>query len=275
MEKNLKTSSTYDPLLQLLVRETDTSSDRVRSKLSNPYDWCFCELCWRSTEYAISMAASKVFKRLKRENVKVVRLTESVRTRAQKKADILVARYEQALRGELGKYGPSRMLLRYCDMQELRGDFSVAAFREHVERRTLVSTWAEDGQLLRPVTLPGQPEGAARPSKLYCEAHNPRRNDEARRAYQRDRRFVLEYEELITQIWAQGAAVLPRWDIETWAEVRKKAYIQLQIIKSPTSSLDDLLNRGGMNQAEIARELGVSRQAVSAAIRRRAQKLAD
>jgi hypothetical protein len=275
MGKNLKTSSTYDPLLQLLVRDSDTSSDRIRSKLSNQYDWCFCELCWRSTEYAISMAAPKVFKRLKRENVKVVPLTESVRTRAQKKADILVARYEQALRGELGKYGPSRMLLRYCDMQELRGDFSVAAFREHVERRTLVSTWAEDGQLLRPATLPGQPEGAARPSKLYCEAHNPRRSDEARRAYQRDRRFALEYEELIAQIWSQGAAVLRRWDIETWAEVRKKAYIQLQTLKSPTRSLDDLLNRAVTNQAEIARELGVSRQAVSAAIRRRAQKLAD
>ncbi|WP_231390569.1 hypothetical protein [Pseudomonas qingdaonensis] len=211
---------------------------------------------------------------MKRENVKVVPLTESVRTRAQKKTEILVARYEQALRGELGRYEPSRMLLRYCDMQELRGDFSVTAFREHVERRMLVSTWAEDGQLLKPATLPGQPEGAARPSKLYCEAHNPRRSDEARRAYQRDRRFALEYEELIAQIWSQGAAELRRWDIETWAEVRKKAYIKLQTLKSPTSSLDDLLNRGVTNQAEIARTLGVSRQAVSAAIRRRAKKLA-
>lgn len=274
MKKYEKASSTYDPLLQLLVRESDTSSDRIRAKLSSQYEWCFCELCWRSTEYAISMAAPKVFKRLKRENLKVVPLTESVRTKAQKKADALVARYERALKGELGKYEPSRMLLRYCDMQELRGDFSVAAFREHVERRMLVSTWAQHGELLRPATLPGQPEGAARPSKLYCEAHNPRRSDEARRTYQRDRRFALEYEDLIAKIWSQGAAVLPRWDIETWAEVRKKAYSQLQTFKSPTSSVDDLLNQGVTNQAEIARQLGVSRQAVSAALRRRARKQA-
>lgn len=274
MGKYEKASSTYDPLLKVLVRESDTSSDRIRAKLSNHYEWCFCELCWRSTEYAISMAAPKVFKRLKRGNIKAVPLTESIRTEARKKTDTLVARYERALKGELGKYEPPRMLGRYCDMQELRGDFSVAAFREHVERRMLVSTWARHGELLRPSALPAHPEGAARPSKLYCEVHNPRRSDEARCAYQRDRRFTLEYEDLIEKIWSQGAAVLPRWDIETWAEVRKNAYNQLQALKSPTSSMDDLLNQGITNQAEIARQLGVSRQAVSAAIKRRGGKQA-
>ena len=273
MKKNEKASSTYDPLLQMLVRESDTSSDRIRSKLSSQYDWGFCELCWRSTEYAISIAAPKVFKRLERGNVKAVPLTNSMRGDAQEKTANLVARYERALEGEFGKYEASRMLGRYCDWQELRGDFSVEAFREHVERRMLVSTWACQGELMWPAALPSShPEGASRPSKLYCEAHNPRRSNEARRAYQRDRRYALEYEDLIAKIWSQGAAVLPRWDIETWAEVRKTAYSQLQILKSPTSSVDDLLNQGITNQAEIARQLGVSRQAVSAAIRRRARK---
>jgi hypothetical protein len=85
MGKYEKASSTYDPLLKVLVRESDTSSDRIRAKLSNHYEWCFCELCWRSTEYAISMAAPKVFKRLKRGNIKAVPLTESIRTEARKK----------------------------------------------------------------------------------------------------------------------------------------------------------------------------------------------
>jgi hypothetical protein len=140
MGKYEKASSTYDPLLKVLVRESDTSSDRIRAKLSNHYEWCFCELCWRSTEYAISMAAPKVFKRLKRGNIKAVPLTESIRTEARKKTDTLVARYERALKGELGKYEPPRMLGRYCDMQELRGDFSVAAFREHVDPLSLLVT---------------------------------------------------------------------------------------------------------------------------------------
>ncbi|WP_240521360.1 hypothetical protein [Pseudomonas fluorescens] len=275
MGKHLKTSSTYDPLLQMLVRESDTSSDRIRAKLSNQYEWCFCELCWRSTEYVISIAAPKVFKRLKRGNVKAVPLTESVRTEAQKKADVLVDRYERALNGEFGRYEPPRMLSKYCDIQELRGDFSIEAFREHVERRMLVSTWAQHGELLRPAALPGQPEGSAKPSKLYCEAHNPRRSDEARRAYQRDRRFVLDYEDLIAKIWSQEAAFLPSWDIETHAEVRKEAYRLLQALKSPTSTIDDLLMRGITSQAEIARQLGVSRQAVSAAIKRRSGKQAS
>jgi len=74
----------------------------------------------------------------------------------------------------------------------------------------LVSTWACQGELMWPSALPSHPEGASRPSKLYCEAHNPRRSDEARRAYQRDRRYALEYEDLIAKIWSQGAAVFPR-----------------------------------------------------------------
>lgn len=274
MKKREKAPSTFDPFLERLVRESDTSSDRIRAKLSNVYDWGFCELCWRSTEYSISVGAQKVFKRLSRGNVKVAPLTDAIRAVAQKKADALVARYEQAWKGEFGRYEPARMLIAYCDMVEMRGDRSVSAFREHVERRILIAAWARHGDLLRPTKLPGQPEGAAKPSKLYCEAHNPRRSDEARRAYQRDRRFALEYDELINKIWSQEAGTLPEWDIEAHAYVRREAYRLLQALKSPTSMMDDLLTQGPMSQAEIARQLGVSRQAVSVAIKRRVQKQA-
>lgn len=105
-----------------------------------------------------------------------------------------MARYEQAWKGEFGLYEPARMLIAYCDMVEMRGDRSVSAFREDVELRTLIAAWARHGDLLRPTKLPGQSEGAAKPSKLYCEAHNPGRSDESRRAYQRDRRFAQEYD---------------------------------------------------------------------------------
>lgn len=272
MKKRENAPSTFDPFLECLVRGSGTSSDRIRAKLSNPYSWGFCELCWRSTEYSISVGAQKVFKRLQRGNVKVVPLTDAIRATAQKKADVLVARYEQALKGEFGFHEPGRMLMNYCDMVELRGDFSVSAFREHVERRILISAWARHGELLRPMKLPGQPEGTAKPSKLYCEVHNPRRSDEARRTYQRDRRFALEYEELIEQILSQQACTRPGWDIETHAYARREAYRQLQALKSPTNMMDDLLTQGTLSQAEIAHRLGISRQAVSAAIKRRAQK---
>jgi predicted XRE-type DNA-binding protein len=272
MKNREKTPSTFDPCLERLVRESDTSSDRIRAKLADAYGWGFCELCWRSTEYSISIEAQMVFRRLQRGNLKAVPLTNSIRITAQKKADALVARYERACNGEFGPYEPGRMLMTCCEMVEMRGDHSVPAFREQVERRALLSAWARHGELLRPTKLPGQPEGAAKPSKLYCEEHNPKRSDEARRAYQRDRRLATKYLELIEKIWAENAAVLPAWDIEAHAYVRREAYNQLQVLKCPTSAVDELLAQGTMSQAEIARQLGISRQAVSASIKRRKQK---
>ena len=61
-------------------------------------------------------------------------------------------------------------------------------------------------------------------------------------------------------------------DIEAHVHVKREAYRQLQAHKSPTRLIDDLLAQGTLSQAEIARQLGVSRQAVSAAIKRRSQK---
>ncbi|WP_197479289.1 helix-turn-helix domain-containing protein [Bordetella trematum] len=137
---------------------------------------------------------------------------------------------------------------------------------------TLYQEWAKHGELAWSTRKPGQDEKAAKPSKLYCEAHNPKRSDEARRAYQRDRRFMAEYESLMDAIWSQSinSGSLPTWDIEAHAYVRREAYRLLQEIKSPkaaASTIEALLAKG-MSQAAIGRELNISRQAVSAAIKR-------
>lgn len=201
-------------------------------------------------------------------------MTDVIREEVQRDADLLVERYEKALAGEFGIYEPGQMLMAYCDVLEMRGDKSVAAFRDQIERRTLIASWARHGDLLSAVRLPNQPEGSAKPSKFYCEMHNPRRSDEARRAYQRDRRFAAEYEELIATFWSLQAHKLPTWDIEAHAYVRREAYRRLQLMKKPTRFVNELEARGVTSQAEIARQLGVSRQAVSAAIKRRALKTA-
>lgn len=264
----------FDPLIGRLVAECDTSSARIRAKFSDAYRWCFCELCGRSTEYATAIEARTVFKRLRRGNAKAVPLTDAVRQEAQLEADLLVDRYEQALAGRFDTHEPGRMIATYCDVREMRGDWSVETFRDQVERRTLIAAWARRGDLLSATRLPDQQEGTPRPSKLYCEAHNPRRSDEARRAYQRDRRFAAEYDELIRALWSQQAHKLPAWDIEAHAHVRREAYRQLQAMKSPTTMVEELQAKGMSSQAEIARHLGVSRQAVSAAIKRRAKSVA-
>lgn len=235
----------------------------------------FCELCGKQTEYAIADEGRAVFKDLGKGNAKPVPLSDFVRQEAQREADLLVERYEKALTGELGMYEQGTMLSAFCDVLEMRGDRSVATFRDQVERRTVIAAWARRGDVLSAARLPNQPEGAAKPSKLYCKDHNPRRSDEARRAYQRDRRFSAEYRELIAAYWTILAGELPTWDIEAHAEVRREAYRRLQLMKKPTTFISELEAKGVTSQTEIAQQLGVSRQAVSAAIKRRERRATE
>jgi hypothetical protein len=261
-------------MLGHLVTECETTSTKIRSKLKNRYLRSFCELCGKQTEYAIADESRVVFKDLGKGNAKPVPLSDSIRREAQREADLLVERYEKAFTGKLGIYEKGQMLAAFCDVQEMRGDRSVAAFRDQVERRTLIAAWARCGDLLSVARRLNEPEGAAKPSKLYCEDHNPRRSDEARRAYQRDRRFAAEYRELIACFWTAFAGELPTWDIEAHAEVRRQAYRRLQLMKKPTTFIEELEAKGATSQTEIARQLGVSRQAVSAAIKRRERRCA-
>ncbi len=264
----------FDPLVGHLVAESDTTSARVRNKLQGVYSWCFCDLCWRTTEYATAIEVQKVFKRLRKGHAKEIPISAAIKEEAQREADLLVDRYEKSLTGALGPYEQGQMLMAYCDIVEVGGDRSVAAFRDQVERRMLLIAWARHGDLLSIARLPNQAEGAPKPSKFYCEMHNPRRSDQARRAYQRDRRFAAEYKELIAAYWTIEAGKLPTWDIGAHALIRKAAYKRLLLMKKPTLFIDELKAKGINSQTEIARDLGISRQAVSAAIKRRAAKSA-
>jgi hypothetical protein len=164
------------------------------------------------------------------------------------------------------------MLIAYCDVRDMRGDWTVEAFRDQVERRTLINEWSKHGDLKAAVRLPKRADGTRNPSRLYCENHNPKRSDDSRRAYQRDRRFVVEFEHVQAEIWARDADKLPRWDLEAHAHVRQEAYVMLQAMKSPTRLIDNLIAQGITKQSDLARLLGVSRQAVSAALKKRDDK---
>ncbi len=275
MAKSENSTLQYDPLLERVAVEEETTSDRLRAKLQDRTRWCFCELCWRPTEYSATLEAPKVVKKLARGNTKDVPLTPAIRAAAQRRADKVVERYEKACQGHFGPYEAGRMWLAYCDPEEMRGDRSVFGFRDHVERRMLLTEWARHGELVRASRLPGHAEGSAKPSKLYCEHHNPRRSAEARRAYKRDHDRIADFEFLIDEVYYEAVrqGFAKHWDIEYHADIRKKAYHILQASKAPTRLIDELLaEEGPMSQADIARRLGISRQAVSAALKRRGQK---
>ncbi|MBF8179462.1 hypothetical protein [Herminiimonas contaminans] len=280
MMKTVKRTRRMNPLLGVLVAECDTTSEKIRTKLQDAYKWCFCELCWRNTEYVCALEARKVFKRTTRDSAKEVPLTDAMRKDAQRKADDLIERYEKLLPGgvlprwDSAEYTlPSvqealRMVMTYCNVREMRGDFSVTAFRDQVERATQIAAWSKRGDMLGAALLPNQKEGSAKPSKLYCEHHNPRRSTSAQRTYQRDRRLTNEYAELMSMIWSKQANKLPLWDIEAHTYVRKEAYRLLHAMKDTKSLIANMLAQGITNQAEIARQLGLERQAVSIAIKR-------
>jgi len=276
MEIPGKARAAFDPYLERVVYEVDTSSDRLRTKLNDRYAWCFCEFCWRTTEYSTTLEAPHAVERRPRGNGKVLPITNVARATAQKRADAVVDRYERALTGEFGRYEAAKIWRDYCDVFEMRGDRSVEGFRDQVERRMLLTEWGRSGEVLRPTRLPKQTDKTPKPSKLYCAEHNPRRSAESRRAYQRERRYADEYATLIQEIWRLGMSTghLATWDIDDHARVRREAFRQLQASRAPTSLIDEFLDEGIKTHAEIARQLGISRQAVSAAIKRRQQKAA-
>lgn len=296
-----------------VVRTPVITADRMSSV--QPYLWCFCKLCGQQTEYAVTLESVSVFSRIKNGAVKTP-ISDEVRANAQTLADNLVAMYQLSLEGDHDAPSPGKILFAFCNIREMRGDFSIESFRDQVERHALLSEWAKVGDMMGATRLPGTTKGAQRPSKLYCALHYPGRSDDARRAYQRDRRFIAEYEELIREYWTQYAGYLRHWNIDDHAMVRHAAYHCLRLMKAPTRALDEfsfitkqenknskqaaptkpiedyyiiaraahqkirrmreesswfeeLDERGIASQAEIARHLGINRQAVSAALKRK------
>jgi hypothetical protein len=301
-----------------VVRDPVVTTDSMNS--GKPYLWCFCKLCGRQTEYAIALESVSIFRRLKNGVAKAVPISTAMRADAQKVADSLVARYEQAVEGVQGLPSPGNVLLEHCEIREMREDFSVESYRDQVERRALLMEWAKHGDMAGAIRLPGNPTGSQRPSRLYCDLHYPGRSDDARRAYQRDRRFIAEYEELIREFWAQYAGHLRQWNLDDHALVRHAAYHHLRLMKAPTRILDEyfdsnnpsnsmgmsraksiddyyqvartaharirrmkepkdwvdeLKDHGITNQSAVARHLGIKRQAVSAALKRKADRQAS
>lgn len=303
------------------VREGRHAADEMTS--TDAFRWSFCKFCGRQTEYAVAIESVRVFKKIRSGLYKAVPLTDTMRAEAQTMADALVEQFKAALDGRFGPYGPGQMLLAYCNIREMRGEFSidaihaVDAFRDQVERHAQLIIWARNGTVAGAARLPGDQSGSQRPSKKYCDLHYPGRSDDARRAYQRDRKFVAEYDEIICLIWTQYAGRIRQWHIDDHAFVRDAAYHHLRLMKSPTRALDgyadpnlvakhpapttalrkksiedyyeiarkahnrlqrmaptkplfgELDGKGVLNQSEIARTLGVNRQAVSAALKRR------
>jgi len=297
-----------------VVRGRRTGSESMT--IAQPYSWCFCKLCGQQTEYAIAIESVAVFRRIKDGAVKVP-VSDVMRMNAYARAESLATVYENWLLGrQQGATFPVE-LLEYCDVREMRGDFSVDALRDQVERRALLMEWAKAGDMPGAVRQPGAGKGSQRPSKLYCSLHYSGRSAEARRAYQRDRRFLAEYEEVIRTIWAQNAGSIRSWHIDDHALVRHAAYHHIRLMKAPTRLLEECLGqipsitqhseiaitkrpiddyhivalvahrklrnlRGEKDwldklsqhdtpsQAAIARHLGVSRQAVSAMLKRKA-----
>ncbi len=262
-----------------------------------PFGWCFCKLCGQQTEFAVAVKAVRTFKRLNGRIAKSVSLSDKMLDEAFVMADKVVALYERALKGEFGIYAPGRMLLELgAPIATCQGDPSsmerhsdqMENLRQHafnVAKAMLI--WREAGgngiAVNSAATLPTLANGK-RPSKLYCSDHSPRRSEEARRAYQRDRAFAAEFEAEITRIWNEqlregvwsdelGCIDLQSWNIEHHAKVRRLAYKNVHRIKNTKTAIQNLLNQGVTNQTEIAKRLGLkSRQAVSIAIKRHGLK---
>lgn len=287
----------FDPRIGDLAAEYETTSERVRSKLADPFGWCFCELCGQITEFAL--ATSEKARGFYKRNGDEVPMSQELCTRAEKIANAVADRYELALAGD-GPDNPIQLIIEYCgidgfrklrseelrdrDGQSERGRISVEQFRLHIEGRARMALWAKRSDFIGAKPHPHRTSSsgntaqkssrAGEPSRLYCARHNQRRSEEARRAYQRDVELTDEYHKLIDQIWSEYAGQLPSWDIEAHAHVRQEAYRLLQeskprLTRLPVEMVDALIHRGITNQSEIARQLGVSRQAVSAALKRR------
>lgn len=273
MTKDHEPYLAFDPILERAVTKREATG-RIEAKLADNLTWCFCELCGNLTEYSAIRFNPVVVKKLKNENAKPVPLTEKMISLGLERAKKLAEHYSEALSGKYGPHKASQIIAHYGDLVEMRADCSVESFHEYIEPKMKLREHARHGDLAWTTRLAGSPTASPKPSKLYCEKHHPSRSDSSRRAYQRDRRFIWEYRALMEQIWSHGFnnSTLSGWDIEEHAYVRREAYRQVKALRSPTSMLDDFLSKGTMTQAEIARQLGISRQAVSAAIKRRALK---
>ena len=267
MSKQAKNSSrvVYAPGLGNVRSARCDPGERAKRKDGSASKAVFCDLCWRSTEFVVANTTPQIYARRSRHVYKRVEPTPEMRAKAATEATELTERYKAALRGSEGRYAAPRLLADHCDIAELRGDFSAESFHEHVEQSILWRLMAQTGDVLGDTACPGLDGTLVKPSKKYCEQHNPRRSLTARRQYQRDRKYQDEFELAVLDVAAEHSGEFRMWHIDDRSRIRRLAYERVRGI--PTVDLvRELEEQGTCSRADIAKRLGISRQAVYAAI---------
>jgi AraC-like DNA-binding protein len=301
----------------VLVRERrEKSIQEIEKSWSG--EECFCELCWRQTEFATLRPRRFIQKRNGAiEEVKEHCPDESTALIAERVLEM----FKCALAGD------------YAEMSKLRNslDISIEEFDEssarYVAPRIMMMIGigqftklrekyrdvcslpygqisAEDIErlpalkcdllaLIEDAIVNGmqneydlEERPAIRPSKRFCSYHNQYRSEDAKRLYKRDHAKREQYENLLADLRSkylrEKLKVFRRNDPEGIMALRKSAYLQLHPSPLPAKEsrrarpqgksiveIRKLQSQGIKNLSEIARTLGLTRAAVSIAIKRK------
>ena len=167
------------------------------------------------------------------------------------------------------------------------GQISVADIKRHASLCNDLLALIEDALVAERQKRPDLLERAdGRPSKRFCEFHNQCRSEQSRRLYKRDHakqsQFHDKFAELQSHLLREKLIALRNNDIDAIAAIRKAAYkaVHAEPLKPKKrrqavphgeigKNIDRLLVQGITNLSEIARQLGVTRAAVSIAIKRK------
>ena len=140
---------------------------------------------------------------------------------------------------------------------------------------------------IAPADLVEQP--SVRLSRRFCQLHNQRRGGEAMRLYKRDHarkaEFEAELEIVGRRLLKEEFFVARNGDLDAITRVRKEAYLSLYepelapkcrrpSVKNGETieAIKQLQMQGFVRQTDIARQLGISRAAVSIALKRQLAK---
>jgi hypothetical protein len=138
-------------------------------------------------------------------------------------------------------------------------------------------------QQAEPAELAEQP--TIRLSRRFCGQHNQRRGGESSRRYKRDHALRAEFEEELTKVGSRLLLdeffVARKGDLDAMTRIRKDAYratkaselgpkLRRPSVKNGQTimAIRQLQAEGTISQSDIARQLGISRAAVSIALKR-------
>lgn len=259
----------------LLARQTDHPD----------IDPDFCRLCWRYTEAANFQPRLYGKKKLGLRPA-VPRPTPDAASRAEAKAIFeQITDIEKCARDP---YHFSKSSVRYFSVQDIAEIWSgswdlsnpefVQVIVELIESYLLDQRWICSAKIVgREAQVPAIPANrtelphaekhSIKPSRDYCEEHNPRRSLEARRAYQRDRRYEARFADRFLELvaeWRRDSSSRLTNAVRT--EILRCAY--LDVMGTTVEKIAYWRSCGVVSQSEIARRIGISRQAVSAALAR-------